>query len=88
MAIRESEIIYFFRSVREGKPRAANMWLLFPLGSDLRTRAIAKIFGMTQVDWNNDTDDWEIPEGKNTEAAVAQNFQKWLTGPKSPGLSA
>lgn len=54
--------------------------------SDLRTRAIAKIFGMTQVDWNNDTDDWEIPEGKNTEAAVAQNFQKWLTGPKSPGL--
>ncbi|KIO34400.1 carbohydrate esterase family 4 protein [Tulasnella calospora MUT 4182] len=54
--------------------------------SDLRTRAIAKIFGMTQVDWNQDTDDWEIPEGKNTEGAVAKNFQKWLTGPKSPGL--
>ncbi|KAG8899834.1 hypothetical protein FRC00_000861 [Tulasnella sp. 408] len=54
--------------------------------SDLRTRAIAKIFGMTQVDWNQDTDDWEIPEGKNTEAKVASMFQKWLTGPKSPGL--
>ncbi|KAG9010174.1 hypothetical protein FRB90_008006 [Tulasnella sp. 427] len=54
--------------------------------SDLRTRAIAKIFGLTQVDWNQDTDDWEIPEGKNTESAVAKMFQKWLTGPKSPGL--
>ncbi|KAG8913290.1 hypothetical protein FRC01_004621 [Tulasnella sp. 417] len=54
--------------------------------SDLRTRAIAKLFGMTQVDWNQDTDDWEIPEGKNTESHVASEFQKWLTGPKSPGL--
>lgn len=64
------------------------MLFFLVLGSDLRTRAIAKLFGMTQVDWNEDTDDWEIPEGKNTEGKVASMFQKWLTGPKSPGLSA
>ncbi|KAG8906059.1 hypothetical protein FRB99_007716 [Tulasnella sp. 403] len=55
--------------------------------SDNRVRAIAKhIFGLTQVDWNQDTDDWELPEGKVTMASIAANLSKWITGPKHPGL--
>lgn len=55
--------------------------------SDNRVRAIAQhIFGLTQVDWNQDTSDWELPSGGVTAASVEANLQTWLSGPKSPGL--
>jgi len=56
--------------------------------SDNRVRAIAKhIFGLTQVDWNHDTNDWQLPDDSGvTQSSIAKNLNKWLTGPKSPGL--
>ncbi|KAG8895009.1 hypothetical protein FRB99_000818 [Tulasnella sp. 403] len=55
--------------------------------SDNRVRAIAKeIFGLIQVDWNQDTNDWNIGLDNITPQSVAANLQTWLTGPKSPGL--
>ncbi|KAH7914353.1 carbohydrate esterase family 4 protein [Hygrophoropsis aurantiaca] len=56
--------------------------------SDMRVRAIAKeIFGLTTVIWNQDTDDWSLNEaGGTTLDKIATLMQKWLTGPKSPGL--
>ncbi|KAG8994648.1 hypothetical protein FRB90_000372, partial [Tulasnella sp. 427] len=56
--------------------------------SDNRIRAIAKhIFGLTQVDWNQDTNDWQLGESnKVTPASIAADLKKWITGPKSPGL--
>ncbi|KAI0832445.1 hypothetical protein BC628DRAFT_1414745 [Trametes gibbosa] len=56
--------------------------------SDNRVRAIAKeVFGLTTVIWNQDTEDWSIGEASGaTRAEVDANLQKWITGPKSPGL--
>jgi len=55
--------------------------------SDNRVRAIAKhIFGLTQVDWNQDTNDWQLGSGGVTPTSVANDLTKWITGPKSPGL--
>ncbi|THH19768.1 hypothetical protein EW146_g1440, partial [Bondarzewia mesenterica] len=56
--------------------------------TDTRVTAIAKeVFGLTTVMWNQDTNDWSIGEqGGATPAAIQSNFQKWLTGPKNPGL--
>jgi len=55
--------------------------------SDNRVRAIAQeVFGLTTVIWNQDTEDWSIPTDGTTAKIIAQNFQKWLTGPKTPGL--
>jgi len=54
---------------------------------DLRVRAIAKeVFGLSPIIWNQDTGDWSISTGGTTLAAVEANLQKWITGPKSPGL--
>ena len=56
--------------------------------SDNRVRAIAKeIFGLTTVIWNYDSDDWNIGQGEVTLELVEANFEKALTGPKSPGLN-
>ncbi|KAH9943415.1 uncharacterized protein BXZ73DRAFT_97456 [Epithele typhae] len=60
-----------------------------PFGdSDERVRAIAKeVFGLRTVIWNQDTEDWSIGEaGGATRPQVDANLQKWITGPKSPGL--
>ncbi|KAG8859305.1 hypothetical protein FRB96_004520 [Tulasnella sp. 330] len=59
-----------------------------PFGdSDNRVRAIAKhVFGLTQVNWNKDTDDWEIPTGQTSLAQVTKKLNQWINGPKSPGL--
>ncbi|KAM5540539.1 hypothetical protein V8D89_005997 [Ganoderma adspersum] len=56
--------------------------------ADNRVVAIAKeVLGLTTVIWNQDTEDWSIGEaGGATRPAVNQNLQKWITGPKSPGL--
>ncbi|KAI0638210.1 hypothetical protein C8Q77DRAFT_1153878 [Trametes polyzona] len=56
--------------------------------SDNRVRAIAKeVFGLTTVIWNQDTEDWSIGSpGGATRPEVDANLQKWITGPKSPGL--
>lgn len=56
--------------------------------SDNRIRAIAKhIFGLVQVDWNQDTNDWQLGETASvTPASIAADLKKWITGPKSPGL--
>ncbi|TBU32745.1 hypothetical protein BD311DRAFT_713628 [Dichomitus squalens] len=56
--------------------------------ADNRVRAIAKeVFGLTTVVWNQDTEDWSIGSpGGATRDAVNANLQKWITGPKSPGL--
>ncbi|KIO34382.1 carbohydrate esterase family 4 protein [Tulasnella calospora MUT 4182] len=54
--------------------------------SDNRIRAIARLFGLQQVDWNQDTDDWEMANGKLTLAEVEASLHKFITGPKSPGL--
>lgn len=58
------------------------------IARDNRVRAIAKhIFGLTQVNWNHDTDDWEIPTGQTSQPEVAKKLNQWINGPKSPGLS-
>ncbi|KAI0352932.1 glycoside hydrolase/deacetylase [Trametes cingulata] len=56
--------------------------------SDNRVRAIAKeVFGLTTVIWNQDTEDWSIGQpGGTTRDKVDASLQKWITGPKSPGL--
>lgn len=56
--------------------------------SDNRIRAIAKhLFGLTQVDWNQDTNDWQLGENASvTPASIAADLKKWITGPKTPGL--
>lgn len=55
---------------------------------DTRVSAIAQnVLGMTAVLWNQDTEDWSIGStGGTTPQAVETNMQKWLSGPKSPGL--
>ncbi|KAI0309397.1 hypothetical protein OF83DRAFT_1179677 [Amylostereum chailletii] len=68
--------------------RLARYWRP-PYGdSDVRVDAIAReVFGLTTVIWNQDTEDWSIGQATGTTAsAIAASFQKWLTGPKSPGL--
>ncbi|KAI9447952.1 carbohydrate esterase family 4 protein [Lactarius indigo] len=68
--------------------RLARFWRP-PYGdTDTRVTAIAKeVFGLTTVVWNQDTGDWSLgqPGGTNPQAIQA-NFQKWLSGPKNPGL--
>ncbi|KAI0268179.1 hypothetical protein BC834DRAFT_821301 [Gloeopeniophorella convolvens] len=56
--------------------------------TDIRVSAIAKeVLGLTTVIWNQDTEDWSVGQpGGATAASVNTNIQKWLTGPKSPGL--
>lgn len=55
--------------------------------SDNRVRAIAEeVFGMYTVLWNQDTEDWSLTTGGTTPQKVAADLQKWITGPKSPGL--
>ncbi|KAF5320726.1 hypothetical protein D9619_000933 [Psilocybe cf. subviscida] len=50
--------------------------------ADMRVRAIAsEVFGLQTVIWNNDTFDWEA-----TPEAIQASMQKFLTGPKRPGL--
>ena len=54
---------------------------------DTRVSAIAQeVFGLTAILWNQDTEDWSVVSGGTTLPAIAANMQKWLTGPKSPGL--
>jgi hypothetical protein len=54
---------------------------------DNRVRAIAKIiFGLRTVIWNHDTEDWTLTTGGTTPSKIHSNMQKWLSGPKSPGL--
>ncbi|KAH7319542.1 hypothetical protein B0J17DRAFT_583767 [Rhizoctonia solani] len=56
--------------------------------SDSRVRAIAKeVFGLETVIWNDDTNDWKIPEGTQTLAAAKSVLTKHYAGPKSPGLN-
>ncbi|KAG9005329.1 hypothetical protein FRB94_001620 [Tulasnella sp. JGI-2019a] len=59
-----------------------------PMGdSDNRVRAIAQhVFGLQQVDWNQDTADWTIGLGKITEAGIESAIAGFLNLPKSPGL--
>ncbi|KAI0036748.1 carbohydrate esterase family 4 protein, partial [Vararia minispora EC-137] len=56
--------------------------------SDARVTAIAKeVFGLTTVVWNQDTADWSLgSSGGTTQTAINSNFDKWLSGSKSPGL--
>ncbi|KAG9039256.1 hypothetical protein FRB95_011841 [Tulasnella sp. JGI-2019a] len=55
--------------------------------SDNRVRAIAHhIFGLTQVNWNQDSEDWEMAEGLTTAAKVNTSMVKFIDMPKSPGL--
>ncbi|KAG9017524.1 hypothetical protein FRB90_000949 [Tulasnella sp. 427] len=54
--------------------------------SDNRIRAIARLFGLQQVDWNQDTDDWQIQNKKTTQAQIEALLKKFIEGPKSPGL--
>ncbi|KAF8992511.1 hypothetical protein BDQ17DRAFT_1392835 [Cyathus striatus] len=56
--------------------------------SDIRVSAIAKqVFGLTTVLWNQDSEDWTLNSGGvTTPQGIQANMQKWLTGPKSPGL--
>ena len=56
--------------------------------SDNRVRAIAQeVFGLTTVIWNQDTEDWSLTSANGTTLPIIQSsFQKWLSGPKSPGL--
>jgi hypothetical protein len=68
--------------------RLARFWRP-PYGDiDTRVTAIAKeVFGLTAVLWNHDTSDWSLGEpGGTTPQAVQANLQKWLAGPKNPGL--
>jgi len=68
--------------------RLARFWRP-PYGDiDTRVTAIAKeVFGLTAVLWNQDTSDWSLGEpGGTTPQAIQANFQKWLAGPKNPGL--
>jgi len=42
---------------------------------------------MTAIHWNQDTNDWSLTDnGGTTSGAIAKSMNKWLTGPKSPGL--
>lgn len=55
--------------------------------TDNRVSAIAReVFGMTTVIWNQDTGDWSLSLNGTTVQQVQSNFQRWLTGPKTPGL--
>ncbi|KAK0468364.1 carbohydrate esterase family 4 protein [Desarmillaria tabescens] len=55
--------------------------------SDNRVRAIAlEVFGLECIIWNQDTDDWSMATGGTTMQAISDNMNKWLTGPKTPGL--
>ncbi|EGO01889.1 carbohydrate esterase family 4 protein [Serpula lacrymans var. lacrymans S7.3] len=55
--------------------------------ADNRVRAIAKeVFGLTTVIWNQDTGDWSLTSGGTTAQAIHNDMEKWLTGPKNPGL--
>ncbi|KAK0206558.1 hypothetical protein DFS33DRAFT_1272999 [Desarmillaria ectypa] len=55
--------------------------------SDNRVRAIAlEVFGLECIIWNQDTDDWSLATGGNTMQAISDNMNRWLTGPKTPGL--
>ncbi|KAI0268178.1 hypothetical protein BC834DRAFT_868282 [Gloeopeniophorella convolvens] len=68
--------------------RLARFWRP-PYGdTDTRVTAIAKeVFGLTTVVWNQDTNDWSLGESGGTNPqAIQSNFQKWLSGPKTPGL--
>lgn len=66
----------------------ATMLITVEFSRDNRVRAIAKhVFGLTQVNWNQDTDDWEIGTGQTTSESVNQKLTKWINGPKTPGLS-
>ncbi|CAE6492187.1 unnamed protein product [Rhizoctonia solani] len=56
--------------------------------SDARVRAIAKeVLGLETVIWNDDTDDWKIPEGSQTLSGAKSVLTKAYAGPKSPGLN-
>lgn len=57
--------------------------------ADNRVRAIAKeVFGMTTVFWNQDTEDWSLSDATPmyTIPQIQDLLNKWLSGPKSPGL--
>ncbi|GJE84012.1 carbohydrate esterase family 4 protein [Phanerochaete sordida] len=57
--------------------------------SDNRVSAIAKeVFGLQTIIWNQDTEDWSInqPGFSTTPESVAASLNKWITGPKTPGL--
>ncbi|KAG8885646.1 hypothetical protein FRB97_000089 [Tulasnella sp. 331] len=54
---------------------------------DNRVRAIAQhIFGLTQVNWNQDTNDWMLGTNQITPAQVNKSLTTFIDGPKSPGL--
>ncbi|KAG8893220.1 hypothetical protein FRB99_002134 [Tulasnella sp. 403] len=67
--------------------RVARYWRP-PYGdSDNRVRAIAKhIFNLIQVDWNHDTDDWELGTKQITPEKIASELKSFIALPKSPGL--
>jgi len=51
--------------------------------SDVRVSAIAKeVFNLQTVVWNQDTADW----AQNSTPPIQSALQRFLTGPKSPGL--
>ncbi|CUA72086.1 hypothetical protein RSOLAG22IIIB_10059 [Rhizoctonia solani] len=56
--------------------------------SDARVRAIAKeVLGLETVIWNDDTNDWKIPQGTQTLSGAKAVLTKHYNGPKSPGLN-
>ncbi|KAI0278828.1 hypothetical protein BGY98DRAFT_1077813 [Russula aff. rugulosa BPL654] len=68
--------------------RLARYWRP-PYGdTDARVDAIAReVFGLTTIIWNNDSEDWTLETpGGTTPEAIQANFQRWLSGPTTPGL--
>ncbi|VDB90093.1 unnamed protein product [Peniophora sp. CBMAI 1063] len=56
---------------------------------DSRVEAIAReVFGMTSIQWNQDTADWTLTTNSHYTSAekIHSQFEKWLTGARSPGL--
>ncbi|KAH9965852.1 hypothetical protein BC827DRAFT_1125543 [Russula dissimulans] len=53
--------------------------------ADARVHAIAKCLGLTTIVWNQDTEDWQLPNG-TTPAQISNKMKTWLSGNKNPGL--
>ncbi|GAA5979042.1 hypothetical protein JCM10908_002784 [Rhodotorula pacifica] len=64
--------------------------------ADARVRAIAeKVFGLTLVGWNEDSDDWCLNDaggsacgsgGPSSVAALERELLSWISGTSSPGI--
>jgi len=81
-----AELAYTMQIIHDSTGGRLPRFFRPPYGdTDARVHAIAKSLGLTTIIWNQDTEDWQLPNG-TTLTQISDKMKTWLSGNKNPGL--